>query len=199
MGFIAAAILLTLIGWLATADITQGIIRDFDSAIGERVRSFASPNMTVAMKLVTRLGSTLVLLVLGSAAVAVILYQRRLKAIGVFLLAMIGQAVLHHGFKFIVGRERPDAILNYVVDDSPSFPSGHALASAAFYFSLAFLFVSSNTKTPTRVGVWLFTIVLVLFIGASRIYFNVHFPTDVLAGIGAGAIWAWFATSARST
>jgi undecaprenyl-diphosphatase len=189
-----SAMVLALIGWMAT----PGMTRSIDSEIGERVRQFASPNLTVAMKLVTRLGSTLVLLVLGLGAVAVLLYQRRLKAIGVFLLSMIGQAILHHGFKWIVGRERPEAILNYVVDDSPSFPSGHALASTAFYFTLAYLFLSGNVKTPTRIGVWVFTVLLVLTICASRVYFNVHYPTDVLAGFVAAAIWTYAVTTVPS-
>ncbi len=70
-----------------------------------------------------------------------------------------------------------------------SFPSGHALMSSTFYGLLIYL-VWRNIQNKTVK--WLITILLLLiifFIGLSRIYLRVHYPTDVMAGFCLGVIW----------
>ena len=62
--------------------------------------------------------------------------------------------------------------------DPNSFPSGHT--SAAFAFALAFL--RSDTKRWAKAAV----AVLAVFMGLSRLYVGVHYPTDVLAGFLVG-------------
>jgi undecaprenyl-diphosphatase len=70
-----------------------------------------------------------------------------------------------------------------------SFPSGHALMSSTFYGLIIYL-VWRNIKNKT--AKWIITILLLLvifFIGLSRIYLRVHYPTDVIAGFCLGVIW----------
>ncbi len=70
-----------------------------------------------------------------------------------------------------------------------SFPSGHALMSSTFYGLLIYL-VWRNIKNKTIK--WLITItflLIIFFIGLSRIYLRVHYPTDVMAGYCLGLIW----------
>jgi len=65
----------------------------------------------------------------------------------------------------------PESLLGM---DTWSFPSGHAQGTASFWLALALLFKKK----------WLMicAFALPLVIGFSRIYFGVHYPTDVLAG-----------------
>ena len=70
-----------------------------------------------------------------------------------------------------------------------SFPSGHALMSMTFYGLLIYL-VWKNIDN--NAGKWSLTaclILLIFFIGLSRIYLRVHYPTDVIAGFCLGIIW----------
>lgn len=70
-----------------------------------------------------------------------------------------------------------------------SFPSGHALMSSTFYGLIIYL-VWRNIKN--KAVKWIITIILlliILFIGLSRIYLRVHYPTDVMAGYCLGVIW----------
>lgn len=70
-----------------------------------------------------------------------------------------------------------------------SFPSGHSLMSATFYGLLIYLVWRNIANTTVR---WLLTVSLVLlifFIGLSRIYLRVHYPTDVIAGFSLGFVW----------
>lgn len=100
--------------------------------------------------------------------------------------------VLLQGLKPLVARPRPDLwprlttwppIAGY---GDFSFPSGHAMASAAFYPLLAAEIARSR---QARGRLWCAGAAsLAFFVGFGRLYLGVHWPTDVLAGwvLGAG-------------
>ena len=60
-----------------------------------------------------------------------------------------------------------------------SFPSGHTAASFA---SVTALYLAGEKK------MWKVALVLAVLIALSRLYLYVHYPTDVLGGVLAGAI-----------
>ena len=161
----------------------------FDDAIGNFVRSFASTEVTSAFRFASRLGSTIGLTLIGLIVIGIFLYMRRLKYIGLMMLVMAGQAALQYVFKVIFERQRPQAMFDYVIGDTPSFPSGHALASMCFFGLLAYLLSANIQSSVHRSIIWATAIALILFVGLSRIYFDVHYPSDVLAGYLAGLVW----------
>jgi membrane-associated phospholipid phosphatase len=69
-----------------------------------------------------------------------------------------------------------------------AFPSGHATQSAAFYAMLAIVF-GTGLSFRRRAAVWSAAALVVLIVGASRIYLGAHWLTDVLAGYALGASW----------
>ena len=73
---------------------------------------------------------------------------------------------------------------------TPSFPSGHAMAAAAIYLTLAALVSRLVEERRAKAFVVSVALVLVLLIGVSRVYLGVHWPSDVLAGWTAGLSWA---------
>lgn len=84
-------------------------------------------------------------------------------------------------------RERPfDSI---IIETGYSYPSGHSFVSLAFYGFLIFLILQSNISKNKKYLFSFLLIFLILFIGVSRIYLGVHFPSDVLGGFLAGAIY----------
>jgi undecaprenyl-diphosphatase len=57
-------------------------------------------------------------------------------------------------------------------------------------YMLAAHFIAENVKSNrAKLAIGLLAIVIVLFIGLSRIVLQVHFPTDVLGGFTIGAAW----------
>jgi membrane-associated phospholipid phosphatase len=197
VGFLAAAALLAVLGLFTVNSHLE--IPKFDGFIRAKVQSIASPGLTSTMRVLTRLGSTVGLTAIGVVVIAVFLYMRRLKYIGLLLLAMAGQGILQYSFKTIFERQRPQAMFDYVIGDTPSFPSGHALAATCFFGLLAYLITVNLSSTAQKIAVWLLAVIIILTVGFSRIYFDVHYPSDVIAGYLAGTIWvSSLASGARS-
>ena len=102
--------------------------------------------------------------------------------------ASLVMTIVNHLIKPLVGRSRPDEILHLVEESNYSFPSGHSVGSMVFY-GLAIWLVwhyVSNKKTAAVLTVLL--CIPLVFVGMTRVYLGVHFPTDVLAGWCIGAV-----------
>jgi undecaprenyl-diphosphatase len=102
---------------------------------------------------------------------------------------MSGQALLHHGFKWLVARPRPSALINYPTAEGFSYPSGHVVAGFCLYVTIAWIVSTRIETSAAKAGIWIAAVVLVLLIGMSRVYIGIHYPTDVLAGFLGAAIW----------
>lgn len=186
IGFALAAGFLLVVGILST----YGTFTHFDLAIRKWVVSVQSPLLTSIFLSATWLGSTVQLFVLGSMVVLTFIWLRQWRLLGLFLLAMIGQITLHLGFKALFAIQRPEPLINnYVIDDSYSFPSGHAIAATSFFGFLALFLLQRFKSTGLRVSISFLATAVIFLICFSRIYIGVHRPSDVLAGFIAGAIW----------
>lgn len=126
-----------------------------------------------------------------ASVVSVILlayFQRRRQAV-LLAVTMLGSMLLDIGLKGIYTRERPEPFLDYVLPASYSFPSGHALGSFCFYGIAACLLLRGRRSVISRILFPTAAVTLVLLIGFSRVYFGVHYPTDVAAGFLVGFVW----------
>jgi undecaprenyl-diphosphatase len=108
------------------------------------------------------------------------------------LAATIGGAVVSMGLKSFFSRPRPDVVPHLSHVYSSSFPSGHSMLSAVVYLTLGSLLAAIMPNLKLKIYVLSVAILLSVFVGISRIYLGVHYPTDVLAGWLAGLVWALF-------
>jgi undecaprenyl-diphosphatase len=154
----------------------------FDTAVTELVRGEALRQPLTFLRLVTEVGSTPAVILLGAVALAlgVAIGPWRHGVIAAFVvgLASLGNSLI----KAAVARQRPDIIEAIVSEPGYSFPSGHSALGMVGWGVLAVLV--SRTRLPRVVRVAAITgmAVLVLLIGVSRVYLGVHYPTDVIAG-----------------
>jgi undecaprenyl-diphosphatase len=136
--------------------------------------------------------AVLVLLVLGVAGW--LLLKRRRSAALWLVLWSAGATLLNAVLKTLFARARPDVVDHLVVVVTHSFPSGHALMSAAIYLMLVALPARDLAQPGSRRFLAGLAVLLTLLVGSSRVYLGVHWPSDVLGGWVIGALWAWIAT-----
>ena len=116
--------------------------------------------------------------------------RRNLKASFAFLVLTVGgQFAVADLVKWIVDRTRPD-FDRLTGFSGPSFPSGHATASACCL--AAFALLAGVGRSP-RVQATLASVAVGLAAGisCSRVFLGVHWLTDVIGGLALG--WTWFA------
>lgn len=94
-----------------------------------------------------------------------------------FILSSLA-AFISTAIKNIIRLPRPPAHLWKDTPQSFAFPSGHAQGSTTFW---TYIILYTRQKIIFIVG-----FVLIVLIGASRIYLGVHYPGDVYAGIALG-------------
>lgn len=196
VGFLVAVVvlfgLIHLIG-----EIVEGDTLAIDQALLTGLRDSTDPAnaiapgwVTASMIDITALGGVTVLTMITLFAVGYLL------AIGRHRTALfVGGSIAFGGIatkllKAFFERARPDLVPHLVPVHSLSFPSGHAMNSALVYLTLAALVARTRTDTGVRLFLMGAAMVLTLLIGASRVYLGVHWPSDVLAGWGVGALWA---------
>jgi undecaprenyl-diphosphatase len=187
-GSLACAVLaLALFSWLAE-EVFEGDTKQFDAQVRGLIHQYSSERLTAVMKFVTVLGSPSVLFSLFIVFSVVFLIAKWKRAAAWLAAGTAGSIVLDATLKLLFHRARPEPFFA-PMPKSYSFPSGHALTSFCFYGILAGLIDTRIHKAAARLSVWIAAAVLVLLIGISRIYLGVHYPTDVIAGYCAAAVW----------
>ena len=180
-----------------TGEVLEGDTRAFDEEILlalRRTTDLAIPIgpswLAHAVGDITALGGITVLSLMTILAVVYLLLARQ-RAIAVFMfVSIVGGWLVSSALKLGVARPRPDIVPHLVEVHDMSFPSGHAMLSAVTYLTLAALLSRAEQYRATRIFLMAAGIFLTLIIGLSRLYLGVHYPTDVLGGWCAGAVWA---------
>jgi undecaprenyl-diphosphatase len=117
-------------------------------------------------------------LVLGAAAGHA--RARRAGRAGVWLGLGVLVLVSMEVVKEAARRARPTVVAHLVAQGGYSFPSGHALASAALYPLLA---RELAERWPDRRKLFMGLAILgSVWLGVGRLYLGVHWPSDVLGG-----------------
>ncbi|WP_424349107.1 phosphatase PAP2 family protein [Latilactobacillus sp. 5-91] len=167
-----------------------------DSTISQMVRSVASPLTTTLAVAVTSIGNPYSMLGLTVVATLTLLFIRQTNAALFLLVNMAVFSSLNHIIKEWVARPRPNAH-HLVVANGFSFPSGHSSGALLFFGSLSIIATYLIKKRYWRYLLISVCLIFTLLIGVSRIYVQVHYPTDVFAGfmlalIGLGLSWYYF-------
>lgn len=168
--------------------LLKGQLHQFDLRIIHGMQSFINPSLTWIMKTFTFMGSGKAVISLLFLMVLLMMWRRKTWEAAFLVMTVAGGALLNKILKWIFQRQRPT--LHRLIEETGfSFPSGHAMNAMIFYGILGYLLLMFLRSTRRK---WLNTMAvsfLIIFIGISRVYLGVHYPSDVLAGFAAGASW----------
>jgi undecaprenyl-diphosphatase len=166
---------------------THDFVLQIDSWLNAQVITIWNPVLNQIVIFITNIGGIINLAVLSVALfIALILTKKWYNSILLFC-SMIGGVIGNELLKNMVQRSRPSNSL-IAVDDF-SFPSGHSMMSIIFFSLLLYSF-KDDIKKPLLKKLFIFgNIFLFILIGFSRIYLNVHWFSDVVAGFSLGLFW----------
>ena len=156
-----------------------------DSVLLNSINNFSTHLLNVTMPIMTDIGSPLVVLLMTLVFAALFVYKNERYRALVLLVSVPGALLANLILKTVFARERPNLITQLVHETGYSFPSGHAMASAVLAIALVAVLWNSRWRWWGVVASSCF----VIFIGYSRLYLGVHYPSDILAGWMLSAGW----------
>lgn len=161
-----------------------------DFKIQKLVEGIISPGITRFMVDITNLGGVYLAIITVCATALYLLYRRYWwESFTLFLVAGVGEMFLAF-LKLLFHRQRPEQQI--VAAHGYSFPSGHAFAATIAYGFLIYITWKLTKSEVLRFVIFSVSILLIVLIGISRVYLNVHWLTDVLGGYAAGFAWLIF-------
>ncbi len=194
LAFVLCIFLGIAFGYIATA-VGNESIAHFDTAVIGFVQGLEAPWLTSIMRVFTWIGSGYVVATIALIGFIVLYFVLRYRHQAFLLIAVIaGSVLLNSALKTYFKRERP--VIHRIMDANGfSFPSGHSMMAFALYAIIAYIAWRNVKTTMSRVVLVLFTAFMIITIGTSRIYLGVHYPSDIVGGFAASALWVTIAIS----
>jgi len=178
------------------AEMRDGDLDGLDAAVAGVVHGWRG-SFDPPMLLLTQTGGGRGMTTVCVLTVVALLLVRRRRTALFMGLAGLGTLLLITTLKLLFHRARPDLV--YLIDSpsSFSFPSGHAMGSMGIMASVVVvLYAVGMPRLLRRVVVTLIGL-YVVGVALSRVYFGVHYPSDVIGGQLGAAAWVsaltgWF-------
>lgn len=172
---ITVSVLLIIAAVGAVLAIT-GVSEDFEQEIARLINP--DRNINAVMKFFTVLGKAPG--VIGVTAVFLLIPPTRRRVGAPLAVTVTSSWLICTALKNIIRRVRP--VLKVIPQGGYSFPSGHAMNNAALYIGIMLLLLPMCKNRGQKAAVICICSFLTFIIGFSRVYFNVHFTSDVVSG-----------------
>jgi len=187
---IGGGVLFALLAYLVRSNAH---LHGVDNGVAKWGSEHASAFSTDGLNVITQLGGIYVVIALSIVlAVGLTIIDRSAWVIPFVITVMGGEEILTLTVKDLADRVRP-TFNPAAASLGPSFPSGHSATAAAFYACLALL-IGRQCRRPARAALTGLAVGLAVAVAASRVLLDVHWLTDVIAGLALG--WAWFSVCA---
>ena len=167
--------------------LSHNNIFGLDSWISTYIPTLQTPALTNIIIFITDLNSVKGSIIFSILFILFLLYKKYYIDLKFYLLTFLGASILFPLIKLLVERTRP--LLKIVNEQGLSFPSGHSTMSMVISLSLYFIFVRKIKTEKGRMFLLIACIFWPIVIVATRLYLNVHWLSDTLAGMSLGVFW----------
>lgn len=173
---IAIMIILACVFAVGAVLAVSGVSVDVERAVAEFINP--NKNKNAILRFFSYIGEAYGVIAVTAVTMLIPATRRRVGA--PLSVTVISAWLMNTGLKRLIGRARPTERLLEV--GGYSFPSGHAASNAALYVGIMLLGLKL-CKTRTQKAALVSVCLLMTFlIGYSRVYFNVHYLSDVISG-----------------
>jgi undecaprenyl-diphosphatase len=164
------------------------VIPSIDMQVMIWVNQHRSAFLDAFFAAVTWAGSLFVLLPLTVILTGYLYANEKKESVFLLWLGFGGAVLLTYILKAVLKRPRPDLFEPLIAMPADfSFPSAHTAQITAF--CLCLLIVVGGDRLPWTVLLSLASVMLIGCVSYSRVYLQVHFATDVIAGILLPIVW----------
>jgi undecaprenyl-diphosphatase len=190
VGLIAVWGLIALLGLLEMQVLNTGAVHRADLGVDVWLAAHRTAFWNTATLVGTTMATTVTVIAV-TAGVALLLrwLVGRWHESLVLVTVMIGEIVLFLAAAATIHQNRPPV---HHLDQAPptsSYPSGHTAAAVALYGSLAVLVIWIYGRRPAARVVAALLVLIPFFVGFSRLYRGMHYPSDVIAGALMAGLW----------
>jgi undecaprenyl-diphosphatase len=171
--------ILVIIGYLVKIPLLE-----MDESINDSIIRLETPFLVDVFTLITYVGNFASLILISLIVIVVLLFKKKWNSLLVYMPSMLSGFIAYPVLKAIFLRPRPEGRLIEVI--GTALPSGHAMMTIILFGSLIYCF---RRHIGNGILKNLFTagcIVMFLLVGFSRIYLQVHWTSDVIAGFAVG-------------
>jgi len=160
-----------------------------DRWVMNHILYFRTEKVTTFMVVITHLGGGIMVITGSLVIMAYLSFKRRFEYLITYISSIVGGSLLVYVLKMAIHRPRPISETSLIQAWGWSFPSGHAMMSMIFYGMITYLITQDIRSWKLRVFLATAAGFVVFLIGFSRIYLQVHYLSDVLAGYAGGLFW----------
>lgn len=178
---------LYLFAKMAEDVIEKEYILVIDRWISIHTNEVQTPMLNKLMIMLTSLDGGVGILTFSIGSMLLLAYKKWYRDFWFYLLSVGGATIVFISIKLIVQRVRPGSDLLHV--SGYSFPSGHATMATAVALAMYFIFIKRVHLASLRMLLLFVCAAWIFIISFSRVYLDVHWLSDVIAGFGLGLFW----------
>jgi membrane-associated phospholipid phosphatase len=187
--FILSVLFVWLFGEIAERILSGYVFALVDQWVTQHVLLLRATLVTSVMEAATNLGGIKMIGTGCLVATAYFLFKRYYdRAVGL-AIAVLGGILLNSLLKIMIHRPRPLSVTTLITAYGWSYPSAHAMSSVIFYGMIAYFLMRGISFRNSKAVIITIALFIVFIVGLSRIYLQVHYLSDVIAGLGGGLFW----------
>ncbi len=184
--------MMNILGFYMFAKMAEDVIEKeyvlvIDRWIDTYINAIQTPLLTKIMVALTNFNGAMGIFIFSIFMILFLIYKRWYNDLLFYIFSVFGANIAFVAIKMIVQRARPSSDILAIT--THSFPSGHATMATAMSLAVYLIFAKRVHSIGLQLVLLIGCIVWPVIIAFSRVYLNVHWLSDVIAGIGLGLFW----------